>query len=42
MTIFCITFTINNYTDEIILKAQGALGQAGIKYIVWGYEVGKC
>jgi hypothetical protein len=36
-----ICFTFNNYTPETLIKARGAIGQAGIKYICWGIEVGE-
>lgn len=39
--IFGICFTFNNPTPETYLKARGAVGQAGIKYICWGNEVGQ-
>jgi len=41
MARFGICFTFNNYTPETLLKARGAVGQAGIKYIAWGMEVGE-
>jgi hypothetical protein len=39
--IFGICFTFNNPTAETFVKAHGAVGQAGIKYICWGNEVGE-
>jgi len=41
MARFGICFTFNNYTQETLLKARGAVGQAGIKYIAWGIETGE-
>jgi len=41
MARFGICFTFNNYTQETLLAARGAVGQAGIKYICWGLEVGE-
>jgi len=41
MARFGICFTINNYTPETVLKCRGAVGQAGIKGICWGFEVGE-
>jgi len=41
MARFGICFTFNNYTPETLIKARGAVGQAGIKYICWGLEVGQ-
>ena len=34
-------FTINNYTTEHILKVQGSIGQAGISYVCYGFEIGE-
>ena len=34
-------FTINNYTPEHVLRVQGSIGQAGIKYVCYGFEVGE-
>lgn len=36
-----ICWTFNNYTPETLIKARGAVGVAGIKYICWGIEVGE-
>ena len=36
-----ICFTFNNPTPETLIKARGAVGQAGIKFICWGDEVGE-
>jgi hypothetical protein len=35
------TFTINNYTPEIVLKVQGSVGIAGIKFVCYGFEIGE-
>lgn len=37
-----ICFTYNNYTPEDELRIRGAVGMGGIKYIVYGREVGEC
>lgn len=36
-----ICFTYNNYTRETLLKCRGAVGHAGITYIIYGREVGE-
>lgn len=40
MARFGICFTYNNPEPETFIKARGAVGHAGIKYICWGNEVG--
>lgn len=40
MARFGYAFTLNNYTPQNELKLQGAIDQVGIKYIVYGREVG--
>ncbi len=37
-----ICFTYNNYTPEDELRIRGAVGMGGIRYIVYGREVGEC
>lgn len=34
-----ICFTLNNYTEPMVAAASNAVGQRGINYICWGYEV---
>lgn len=41
MARYGICFTYNHWTPETLVKARGAVGQAGIKYICWGMEVGE-
>jgi hypothetical protein len=36
-----IVFTINNYSQAVVLACKGAVGTCGIKYIVFGREVGE-
>lgn len=40
MARYGFVFTLNNYTQEQMVKLQGAVGQCGIQYIVFGREVG--
>lgn len=35
-----LCWTLNNYTPEQALELRGAVGQCGISYVLFGYEVG--
>lgn len=41
MARYGFVFTLNNYTKEQELTLQGAVGQCGITYIIFGREVGE-
>jgi len=36
-----LCWTLNNYTPEQALELRGAVGQCGISYVLFGYEVGE-
>lgn len=35
-----LCWTLNNYTPEQALELRGAVGQTGISYVLFGYEIG--